>query len=165
MAIGNHDDEEEELREKILEHYNLDPNGYYTHSFNVSDSQAGLILVMDTESPWGKGSEQYNFILHELESSQSFDHKIIISHKNFITCDCSHRPLPGLFDTYHDLFAKHDVDFVFSGHNHNYQRFSPIDNVTYIVTGLAGLLLMNSRTRTTNMKKDLTIRMVTLSSI
>jgi hypothetical protein len=95
---------------------------------------------MDTESPWDKGSEQYNFILDELENSQSFDHKIIISHKNFITCDCSHRPLPGLYGTYHDLFAKHDVDFVFSGHNHNYQRFSPIDNVTYIVNGLGGAL-------------------------
>ncbi len=39
---------------------------------------------------------------------------------------------------YTKISKKYGVDLVLSGHNHNYQRFAPIDNVTYIVNGLGG---------------------------
>lgn len=39
------------------------------------------------------------------------------------------------------LFSKYGVDVVFSGHEHNYERMKPIDEVTYIVTGGGGASL------------------------
>jgi hypothetical protein len=36
------------------------------------------------------------------------------------------------------VFAKLHIDVVFAGHDHQYERFKPIDNVTYIVTGAGG---------------------------
>ncbi|MGH2531744.1 MAG: metallophosphoesterase [Thermomicrobiales bacterium] len=36
------------------------------------------------------------------------------------------------------LFASHGVDVVLAGHAHNYERFVPIDGVTYVVTGGGG---------------------------
>jgi 3',5'-cyclic AMP phosphodiesterase CpdA len=38
------------------------------------------------------------------------------------------------------LFAEFGVDLVLSGHDHDYQRTSPIDGVTYVVTGAAAKL-------------------------
>jgi predicted phosphodiesterase len=92
---------------------------------------------MNTEKDSENGSDQYEFVKNSLENSSSYDYKIIISHKNFITCDCDHGPAVN-YMIYQDLFKKHGVDLVLSGHNHNYQRFAPIDNVTYIVNGLGG---------------------------
>lgn len=36
------------------------------------------------------------------------------------------------------LFAKYKVDIVFTGHDHLYTRFEPIDGVRYIIEGLGG---------------------------
>lgn len=38
------------------------------------------------------------------------------------------------------LFAEYEVDLVLSGHDHDYQRNSPIDGVTYVVSGAAAKL-------------------------
>lgn len=38
------------------------------------------------------------------------------------------------------LFEEHGVDIVFSGHDHDYQRSTPINGVTYVVTGAAAKL-------------------------
>lgn len=140
VSIGNHDvGKDSQLRKQILQHYKLDPKGYYAYHFDDKNNQTGLVLVMDTQSQWKMGTEQYNFVKNQLEQSEKYKHKIIISHKNFVTCYCHHRPLADLYDTYHSLFAKYNVDLVMSGHNHNYQRFSPVDNVTYVVNGLGGV--------------------------
>lgn len=138
VALGNHDEKDQEMRNQILQHYNLDLKGYYAYPIAEKNNQTDLVLVMDTESPLGLGSDQYNFIKNKLENSNGYNHKIVISHKNFITCDCDHGPVIGMYDTYHDLFSEYGVDLVLSGHNHNYQRFSPIDNVTYLINGLGG---------------------------
>jgi len=36
------------------------------------------------------------------------------------------------------IFAKLHLDIIFAGHDHQYERFKPIDGVTYIVTGAGG---------------------------
>jgi hypothetical protein len=43
------------------------------------------------------------------------------------------------------LFAGYGVDLVLSGHDHDYQRSSPIDGVTYVVTGAAAKLRPTDR--------------------
>ncbi|MGZ8578378.1 MAG: metallophosphoesterase family protein [Actinomycetota bacterium] len=42
-------------------------------------------------------------------------------------------------DDYAPLFARYGVQLVLSGHDHDYQRSTPIDGVTYVITGAGGL--------------------------
>ena len=49
----------------------------------------------------------------------------------------SHRKSQAAFA---ELFAKYDVDLVLSGHDHDYQRSSPIDGVVYVTSGGAARL-------------------------
>lgn len=39
------------------------------------------------------------------------------------------------------VLDKYGVNFVFSGHEHNYERMKPINNVTYVITGGGGASL------------------------
>lgn len=39
------------------------------------------------------------------------------------------------------IFRKYGVDLVFSGHEHNYERMKPIDDVVYVITGGGGASL------------------------
>lgn len=137
VVFGNHDKTNRSTKE-IHEHYKIPSKGYYSYHFNNKDNSTGLIIVMNTELPWTEGSDQYNFVNKELANSSGYDYKIIATHRPFISCDCDHQPDPKMNSTYHQLFDKYNVDLVLSGHNHNYQRFAPIDNVTYIVNGLGG---------------------------
>jgi 3',5'-cyclic AMP phosphodiesterase CpdA len=41
-------------------------------------------------------------------------------------------------DTYAPLFARYGVQLVLSGHDHDYQRSTPIDGVTYVISGAGG---------------------------
>jgi hypothetical protein len=41
-------------------------------------------------------------------------------------------------DEYAPLFARYGVQLVLSGHDHDYQRSTPIDGVTYVITGAGG---------------------------
>jgi predicted phosphodiesterase len=135
VAVGNHD---RDSIEELSEHYGIPSEGYYTYAFNSGSNSTGLIIVMNTERNFENGSDQYEFVKNNLENSSSYNYKIIISHKNFISCNCSHSPNVD-YTLYQSLFKRYGVDLVLSGHNHNYQRFSPIDNVTYIVNGLGGV--------------------------
>ncbi len=137
VAIGNNDETNGTLTE-IQEQYKIPSKGYYSFHFDNKDNSTGLIIVMNTELPLTEGSEQYNFVNKELANSSGYDYKTISTHRPFISCDCGHPPDPKMNSTYHKLFDKYNVDLVLSGHNHNYQRFAPIDNVTYIVDGLGG---------------------------
>ncbi len=42
------------------------------------------------------------------------------------------------------LFTRYGMDFVFNGHNHCYERTTPIDGVVYVVTGGGGATLYDS---------------------
>lgn len=43
-------------------------------------------------------------------------------------------------DAFGPLFEAHEVDLVFAGHDHDYQRSAPINGVTYVVSGGAAKL-------------------------
>lgn len=45
---------------------------------------------------------------------------------------------PGFNQWFVPILAAHHVPLVLSGHDHDYERFNPIDGVTYIVTGGGG---------------------------
>jgi hypothetical protein len=71
-----------------------------------------------------KGSEQYNWLVKDLESTQK-PFLFVFHHEPVITFG-EHGLSPALQRTVAPLFERHKVTAVFSGHDHAYQRFVPI---------------------------------------
>jgi Calcineurin-like phosphoesterase len=86
-------------------------------------------LVMASEFPFDKGSEQYKFVKQDLkEASENEDVNWIIAstYGPLYTSPSRHKPYEPLRDLYHPLFDKYRVDLVLQAHNHNYQRTHPM---------------------------------------
>jgi predicted phosphodiesterase len=58
-------------------------------------------------------------------------------------------PSPAVRRRWSPLFARHGVQLVLSGHDHDYQRSVPIDGVTYVVSGGASRPRRTAREATT----------------
>jgi len=141
-VIGNHDDPEDgtaAARTQVINYFGLPSNGYYSKTFDVIGTQRTddiLLVGMDTQSSISSSSSQFAFVKNSLQNSNS-PLKIVIVHKPFLSCSCSHSP-NGQFNTYQAIFKQFGVDMVLQAHNHNIQYFNPIDSVKYIVTGAGG---------------------------
>lgn len=49
-----------------------------------------------------------------------------VHHRSFYTCESNHSPDLDLRAAWQPIFDRHDVDIVFSGHNHVYERSRPV---------------------------------------
>lgn len=109
-------------------------DGYY-YSF----TRNGIyFIMMDSEVPLGVDSAQYKFVKNELEKASldpQIKWKIVSLHRSVYYVDAQ-IPTPRddiysisepiLRQSYSQLFNEFGVDFVLSGHEHNYQRSYPI---------------------------------------
>ena len=128
INIGNHDDESATLLDSYLKHFGL-PKQYYSY-----DMQNVHVLTMSTEEEFTAGSEQYNFVVGDLQhtaTNPNIKWNIVNMHAPLYsspnTCgDTACEGDKALRDTYHPLFDKYGVDLVLEGHVHNYQRSYPI---------------------------------------
>jgi acid phosphatase type 7 len=138
-ALGNHD------RNAML-YYDLMalPSPGYRYAFRAGDAE---FFVIDTERPVGPGSSQYRWLESALKRSPA-KWKIIAHHYPPYSSDLDDygtdlgdlaaRELVPLYDRY-------QVDLVFSGHIHSYERTYPLRNgavvkngTNYIVIGGGG---------------------------
>lgn len=160
-VVGNHDDTEDganedeednrKLRNQTLEKYGLPAEGYYSRTWNVTDSQSNssndvLVIGMYTHAEFEEDSDQFNFIEKTLKDNANLSKPasliIVMMHKPMVTCECDHPKddddkLPDA-RRYHPLFAQFGVDLVLQGHNHNVQYYDPVDGVMYILSGAGG---------------------------
>ena len=123
IAFGNHEFEGQSLLKQYMEYTNLD-NQYY--SFDYSNVH---FISMATEAPYEQGSEQFNFVKHDLiktKTNPSIDWIIVYYHQPMYTSKTHHEGLESLRDLYHSLFNEYGVDLVLQGHVHNYQRTHPL---------------------------------------
>ena len=127
IAIGNHEDDDNEDYQKYISHFGL-TNPYY--SFNYNNVH---VLVMDTDrTSFSSGSSQYNFVQSDLKTASqnpSINWIIVTFHKPIYTSPnaCSSCDPSSTFrNTYHPLFDQYGVDLVLQGHVHNYQRTFPL---------------------------------------
>jgi hypothetical protein len=123
ISIGNHDDESTSKLNQYMNHFGLSKQYY---SFNY---QNVLFVVMSTELPYSRDSEQYNFVSSQLENAATnpdIDWIVVYYHKLAYTSPSDHSASSSLRDTYHALFDRYGVDLVLQAHNHNYQRSYPI---------------------------------------
>ena len=127
--IGNHDDEEDgnsQKREDIINEFPaIESNGYYAGTLGPV-----YFIMMDTQSDYDEGSDQYNAVKAALESASSNPSIywiIVCYHKPSLAAPGdNHSGLSDFRDAYHPLFDEHKVILALSGHNHNYYRSFPL---------------------------------------
>ncbi len=136
-VIGNHDVISPKLLSQHLKHFGLNKTHY---SFDYNNIH---FLMMDSESSYLPGSDpdfsdlentdQYQFVENDLANASKnsvIKWIIVMSHRQYYSSLCGNHdscePIQKLRDAYHPLFEKYDVDLLFSGHAHNYQRTFPL---------------------------------------
>ena len=95
-------------------------------------------IGVDMAERYRPGSRQYREIERALETAGT-RWKVIVNHENPYSCVPGRIPgHRGARKVLVPLFEKYRVDVVFSGHDHVYARTTPINGVTYIVSGGGG---------------------------
>jgi len=98
-----------------------------------------MVIVIDSTVPIEQGDRQYRFLKEELAryKSSSKDHLFVaIHHPPFSSGH--HGDNLMLKESVLPLLESHNVVAVMSGHEHNYERTRPINDIVYIVTGGGG---------------------------
>ena len=128
INIGNHEVTSISLLDSYLNNFGLSSQ-YYSYAIgNVH------VITMSTEDAFEVGSQQYNFVVNDLEATSANSnirwiivnlHSPLYASPN--TCgDSACSGDKNLRDVYHPLFDRYGVDLVLEGHVHNYQRSYPI---------------------------------------
>jgi hypothetical protein len=141
------------------------PNATYApekelyYSFDYGNAH---YLVLDNYfSMTTVGSQQYNWLKNDLASSNQF-WKFVFFHVPAYASDSNQRPKDNsaIVQNLVPLFEQYNVDIVFSGHWHDYERMYPLKSgrvssvdaggVVYMVTGGGGAGLISIGTGTLN---------------
>jgi predicted MPP superfamily phosphohydrolase len=123
-ALGNHDDP----NQRFYERFHMGGDRYYT--FNAS-TQSVRFFALDTNY---MDPEQLRWLRTELESSNS-EWTICFFHHPLYSSGERHGSNLPLRKTLEPLFVEHNVDVVFSGHDHVYERIKPQHGIYYFVSG------------------------------
>ena len=103
------------------------------YSFTFGNS---VFLILDTNTDYSPGSEQYTWLKEALEKNSSRFLFIALHHPPYTKRYHNHRyaekRLAHLFET-----GPVKPDIVFSGHQHNYERYN-VKDIQYIVSGGGG---------------------------
>lgn len=136
IAIGNHDDVEDgskKIKSEYLNFFNL------KKSFYSFDYQNTHVLVLDTQlNPNDK--EQFDFAKNDLQianNNAKIDWILVMFHKPMYSSGAKHEDFKSFAQIYHPLFEEFNVNLVLQGHNHIYERTSPlkyINNKYFMVT-------------------------------
>ncbi|HBD95130.1 MAG: hypothetical protein A2015_06335 [Spirochaetes bacterium GWF1_31_7] len=94
-------------------------------------------LMIDAESTYVKGSEQYNFIEKALKENKS-TWIIVVNHESPYAFIPRHYSNLLVREELVPLFEQYNVNLVLSGHNHVYERTKPINKVTYVTLPCLG---------------------------
>ena len=92
-------------------------------SFNFQNVH---VVVIDSNINMDPGSAQHNFVsadLNTASSNNAIDWIFAVMHHPWFGASSSHSYNNGSeVQAFHSLFMQHNVAFVFTGHNHNWQR-------------------------------------------
>lgn len=114
------------LLKQYMDSFDLRKQYYSFQEQNV------YFIVMSTELPYEKDSEQYKFIRQAVINAgcnPEIDWIVVLSHKPFYhSCHTdAKRCLPDdLRETYHSIFDTYGVDLVLYGHHNSYERSYPL---------------------------------------
>jgi len=126
-SLGNHDD----LAERQYPLFNMGGERYYT--FTRSNVQ---FFALDSNYMDGA---QLTWLRRGLEASTA-PWKIAFFHHPLYSSALRHGAEEDLRVVLEPLFVQYNVQVVFSGHDHVYERFKPQRGITYFVCGSSGKL-------------------------
>jgi predicted MPP superfamily phosphohydrolase len=144
-ALGNH---EEESSLCFLNYPCLNHKRWY------SVEREGIhFIILDSSSDLRSGSDQYHWLVSDLESiKKDVKFRVAIFHHPIFDVGF-HRPdAKRLKPILLPLFQKYGICAVFSGHDHNYQRFE-YKGIYFIVTGGGGANLYRRLWRSPYLQK------------
>lgn len=118
-CLGNH--------EKQAEHYfnffSL-PGNERWYSFDWGNAH---FICLDTNVDYGPESEQYKWLVRDLETSEMAAWKFVYYHHPMYSSNPKRKAQrQRVRDALQDLFFRHGVDMVFNGHDHFYLRTRPM---------------------------------------
>ncbi len=98
------------------------------YSFDVNNIH---FMVIDPHIDYSINSTQYQFIEQDLQNASPINNSridwlFVVEHIPMYTSPSKHSANSTIKDIYHPLFDKYNVDLIFSGDNHNYQRTFPL---------------------------------------
>ena len=126
-ALGNHD-LEDRSSQPLIDFFDL-PGAWYSRSIGPVE-----VFVLDANHP--DDAEQFAWATEALKNSKA-RWKIVVVHKPPFDC-ARYSGEVAVRERYVPLFVEAGVALVLSGHDHNYQRFAPLNGVSYVVTGGGG---------------------------
>jgi hypothetical protein len=91
-------------------------------------------FVLDANDP---ANESQLTWLRDALAGSTATWKIAVFHQPAYSCG-RHGSTAEVQQSWVGLFQRYDVDLVLNGHDHDYQRFAPMGEVTYVVTGGGG---------------------------
>lgn len=144
VAAGNH--EKESL--DYYNNFNL-PGNEKWYSWDVATTH---FIVLDTNLETDLNSEQYKWVKQDLELAAKSKFRVIITHHPFLSVGPHVSEKNNFNQDLNNLFIKNKVAIVFSGHEHNYERFLD-NNINYIVTGGGGAPLHDQSTDNPKLKQ------------
>ncbi|UCD29660.1 MAG: metallophosphoesterase, partial [Planctomycetota bacterium] len=123
-AIGNHelekDPEEHDGRIAFTQIFAL-PHTEHYYSFDYGDAH---FLVLDSNHDFWNNQAQYHFAAADLEATRARWRFAVWHHPAFSSGSYSNETY--MRTRYCPLMARHNVDVIITGHDHNYQRSKPI---------------------------------------
>ncbi|MBZ0253229.1 MAG: metallophosphoesterase family protein [Candidatus Methylomirabilis sp.] len=130
-ARGNHDD----AADFWVKLFSIpgDPGVGY-RSFDYGNAH---FVVVNTNESVNAGSPQYNFIQADLAANEG-QGPLFAFHHHGAFSNGVHGGSSGPHDHLAPLYQRYGVDVVFTGHDHVYTRYQPINGVNYVVTGGGG---------------------------
>lgn len=142
-SMGNHDyyTEEGAPMKEIFElpQANSGTEDYY--SFNYDNIH---FVALNTNLDYSVGSDQYTWLQEDLENADQRWKIVYFHHPVFSSGE--HGSTPDMDSILAPLFSANDVDVVFNGHDHNYERNQKVNGVLYVVTGGGGKSLYDQLT-------------------
>ena len=128
ISMGDHDYDDTVGGKVGAVHDYLKPlgmtNTYY--AFNLHNVH---FLAIDPYVNYGPNTPQYKYVVNDLKHASidpNIDWIFVIEHVPFYTSPSKHAANSTIRDVFHPLFDRYNVDLVFSGDNHNYQRTYPL---------------------------------------
>ncbi len=145
-VLGNHD-VKTESGAPFLDVFHLPENSpaperYYSFDYGPVHFVA---LATDTDEVV-PGSDQQRWLADDLAgpAATAARWRIAFFHRPPFT-EGQHFDNSFVQETFIPVFERYGVDLVVTGHDHNYQRFYPVNGITYVVTGGGGKTLYEVR--------------------
>lgn len=117
------------------------------YTFHYGHAQ---FFALDTNRPFGAGTEQHRWLAAQLAASQAPWKFAFFHHPPYSGGE--HGSSMYVRQAFGPLFERHDVQLVFTGHEHHYERTKPREDfvkdgrpTTYVVSGGGGAWLRRAR--------------------